>query len=168
VLPLVPSNRYRSAILLNVATSFAVSADNENVGSALAHFEQALPIAHVFNDRAQIALIGANSAELEAKLGHYDSEIYRATALAQQSRSRRDLHRLSHDLLNLMQYNLLANRGLKAKTAAVEAIQLLIDFGDEHWGADYGSRFTTLAALLGDWHSAASSWGSAITTTFRK
>ena len=155
VLPLVPANRYRSAILLNLATSFAMMSGDENLQVALDHYAQALPIAHAFNDRAQIALIGANLAELEAKLGNYDAAIERARGLARHSRARRDWRRLSHDLLNLMNYNLLANRVQDARTAAAEAIQLLIDFEDEHWGADYGGRFAMLAALSGNWRLAA-------------
>jgi len=155
VLPLVQVNRYRSAILLNVATAFAASNGSGNLQLASTYFEQALPIAHAFNDRAQIALIGANSAELEAKRGNYVAAMRRARLLAEQSRSRRDWHRLSHDLLNLMQYNLLADRVQDAEDAAAEAIQYLIDFEDEHWGADYGGRFAMLAALSGNWQHAA-------------
>ncbi len=154
-LPLVPPNRYRSAILLNVATSFATMSGGANLQAALDYFAQALPIARAFNDRAQIALIGANLAELEAKLGNYDSAIERARALAQHSRARGDWRRLSHDLLNLMNYNLLADRVPDAKDAAREVIQLLIEIGDEHWGADYGGRFAMLAARSGKWQRAA-------------
>ena len=71
---------------------------------------------------------------MEAKLGNYDSAIERARALAQHSRARGDWRRLSHDLLNLMNYNLLADRVPDAKDAAREVIQLLIEIGDEHWG----------------------------------
>jgi tetratricopeptide (TPR) repeat protein len=155
MLPLVPANRYRSATLLNTAVSLAVTSGDGNPEAAQTYFEQALPIAHEFNDRAQISLIGANLAELEATRGNYDAAIKRAETLAQQSRSRRDLHRLSHELLNLIAYSLLANRVREARDAAAEAVQLLIDFEDAHWGADYGGRFSMLAARLGHWRHAA-------------
>jgi hypothetical protein len=54
-----------------------------------------------------------------------------------------------------MNYSLLADRVQDAKGAAAEAIQYLIDFEDEHWGADYGSRFAMLATLSGQWLQAA-------------
>jgi predicted ATPase/DNA-binding winged helix-turn-helix (wHTH) protein len=155
MLPLVPANRYRSATLLNTAVSLAVTSGDGNPEAAQTYFEQAPPIAHEFNDRAQISLIGANLAELEATRGNYDAAIKRAETLAQQSRSRRDLHRLSHELLNLIAYSLLANRVREARDAAAEAVQLLIDFEDAHWGADYGGRFSMLAARLGHWRHAA-------------
>ena len=70
-LPLVPPNRYRSAILLNVATSFATMSGGANLQAALDYFAQALPIARGFQrsgadraDRRQSSRIGSEAREL--------------------------------------------------------------------------------------------------------
>jgi predicted ATPase/DNA-binding winged helix-turn-helix (wHTH) protein len=153
-LPEIPINRYRSAILLNTATSLAIKSDVD-YEPVMAYYAEALPIAQRFNDRPQIALIGANLAELEAKNGDYDAAIAQSLSLASASRARRDMRRLNHDLTNLLAYNLLAGRIPAAREAAREVIPLLLDFEDQHWGTDHGGLFAMLAAAAGEWRTAA-------------
>jgi hypothetical protein len=154
-LPELAINRYRSAILLNIATSLAIKSGNVNSVAAMAYYAEALAIAQRFNDRPQMALIGANLAELEAKHGDYEAAIARSQSLAAASRARHDVRRLNHDLTNLLAYNLLAERIQAAREAAREVIPLLLDFEDQHWGTDHGCLFAMLAAAAGEWRTAA-------------
>jgi predicted ATPase len=154
-LPQLPMNRYRSAILLNIATSCAIKSGNDDSAAAMAYYAEALPIAQRFNDRPQVALIGANLAELEAKRGDYGAAIARSQSLVAESRARRDVRRLNHDLTNLLAYNLLARRTQAARDAAREVIPLLLEFEDQHWGTDHGCLFAMLAAATGEWRTAA-------------
>jgi predicted ATPase/DNA-binding winged helix-turn-helix (wHTH) protein len=154
-LPNIPANRYRSAILLNIATSFAMRNADDQLNRAMTYYAEALPIAQRFNDRSQMALIGANHAEVEAMRGDYAAAIARSQTLVAESRTRRDERRLNHDLTNLLVYSLLAGDMPAARQAALEVIPLLLDFEDQHWGTDHGCMFAMLAAAAGAWRSAA-------------
>jgi predicted ATPase/DNA-binding winged helix-turn-helix (wHTH) protein len=154
-LPAIALNRYRSAILLNLGTCFAIKGNDANLQTALAYFSEALPIARRFSDQIQIALIGANLAELEAVRGDYGAAIAQSQNLAAESRARRDVRRLNHDLTNLLTYTLLAGQLPAARQAAREAIPLLLELEDQHWGTDHGCMFAMLAAAAGEWRIAA-------------
>jgi predicted ATPase len=154
-LPCVPDNRYHSAILLNAATALAMQGGDENLAAARDHFANALPLARKFRDHSQIAMLGANIAELDAVLGNYRAAIERCRLLADESRARRDWRRLSFVLSNSMNYHLLADDPLAAGEIGREAIPLLIEIADPHWATDHGGNLALIAAWAGDFRTAA-------------
>jgi predicted ATPase/DNA-binding winged helix-turn-helix (wHTH) protein len=155
VLPSLPANRYRSAILLNVATGKAMLGGDENFSAARDYFETALVLARKFRDHSQIAMIGANLAELDAVLGQYGSAIQRSKGLAHESRTRRDWRRLSFVLANSVNHYLLADDVDGARAAWLEAIPLVIELAEPHWITDYGGNLALMAAWRGDFETAA-------------
>jgi predicted ATPase/DNA-binding winged helix-turn-helix (wHTH) protein len=155
VLSQLPANRYRSAILLNVATGMAMLGGDENLSAAQNHFEGAFILAQKFRDHSQIAMIGANLAELDAVLGHYEDAIQRSKALAHESRTRRDWRRLSFVLANSVNHYLLANDIGGARAAWLEAIPLVVELAEPHWITDYGGNLALIAAWTSDFATAA-------------
>jgi tetratricopeptide (TPR) repeat protein len=151
----VPASRLRSGIMTNIFTALAMLGGDENLQAARAYYALALPLAQRFKDHSQIAMIGANIAELDAVMGDYAAAIARCETLAAISRARRDWPRLSFVLSNRMNYHLLAGDLEGACALGHEAIAQLRDVADPHWSTDHGAIFALIAARLGETGTAA-------------
>jgi predicted ATPase len=151
----LPANRLRSGIMTNTGTAYAMLGGAENLQAARDFYGQALPLAQRFKDHSQIAMIGANIAELDAVLGDYAAAITRCETLAATSRARRDWRRLSFVLSNRMNYHLLANDLAGAIALGPEAITQLRGVADPNWSTDHGAIFALIAARRGDTGTAA-------------
>jgi hypothetical protein len=151
----LPANRLRSGIMTNTGTAYAMLGGDENLQAARDFYGQALPLAQRFKDHSQIAMIGANIAELDAVLGDYAAAITRCETLAATSRTRRDWRRLSFVLSNRMNYHLLADDLAGAIALGPEAIVQLRDVADPNWSTDHGAIFALIAARRGETGTAA-------------
>jgi hypothetical protein len=131
ILPTMKPNLIKAGTLGDLATYQCFAGlDAAAMDAARRAYAASLAICEKFNDQNGMLIVSGNLAELQAKHSDYGGAIASAKRNVSLSRAGRDWYNLTHSLLNLTSYALLA-----ARAGALEVAAQLAGHTEHFWTA---------------------------------